>query len=117
MKEYFSFKRLSKKRKISFIIQNVCSAIQFICGIYRGNLLLILFAMYVFITTLDLFNDQSTDIIIENYRNMIETQFKVHRETLNMISKAIKSGDEDTLKQIDFIINTNRREEVDNDSN
>lgn len=117
MREYFSFKRLNKRRKVYFLIEFICSIIYLILGIFSGNVLVIFFSIYVFFNALDFFNDQASDIIIESYKELLESQRIVHHNILKMIANVIKENNSENLKEIVDFIDEHYREDDNDDSN
>ena len=117
MREYFSFKRLNKRRKVYFLIEFICSIIYLILGICSKNVLLIFFSIYVFFSALDFFSDQASDNIIESYKELLESQRVIHNNTLKMLANAIKENNLEDLKEIVDFIDERYGEDDNDDSN
>lgn len=100
MREYFSFKKLNKRRKIWFIIYLICSSIQISVGILNKELIFVFFGIFAFFVGLDLFHDQASETLIKEYADMVEKQEKDYRITLATISDAIKTKDMDYLEKM-----------------
>ena len=117
MREYFSFNKLNKKRKIWFITYIICSLTQMFIGVLNKELIFIFFGIFAFFVGLDLFHDQASDDIIESYKELLESQRVIHNNTLKMLANAIKKNNSEDLKEIVDFIDEHYGEDDNDDSN
>ena len=95
-----TFIKLNKRRKIYFICFLINGSIILSAGIVLGNFFMGLVGLFMLGETLDVFNDQISDNIIDDYANMFETSRKIHCKNYKMISTAIKENNPTRLKFI-----------------
>ena len=112
-----TFKKLNKRRKIYFCLFLVNGSIILSGGIILGNFFMGLVGLFMLGECFDVFNDQISDNIIDDYANMFETSRKIHSKNYKIISIAIKENNPTRLKFIADSLDAYYGKEEDNDSN
>lgn len=113
--KYFNFKRLNKERKFLFILHLIYASFEISVGIFMKNLSYICFGLFVFISGLQLFNNQSADNIIENYECLVKCQRDIFKNNLELINLQIKNKDvsrDELSKIIDEYINKEEKDAI-----
>lgn len=112
-----TFKKLNKRRKIYFCSFLVSGSIILSGGIILGNFFMGVFGLFILGECFDVFNDQISDNIINDYSNMFETSRKIHSKNYKMISLAIKENNPTRLKFIVDSLDAYYGKEENDDSN
>lgn len=112
-----TFKRLNKRRKICFCLFLISGSIILSSAFILKNLFMGLYGFAMLIECLDVYNDQISDNIIDDYANMFETSRKIHSKNYKMISIAIKENNPTRLKFIADSLDAYYGKEENNDSN
>ncbi|MGN1327990.1 MAG: hypothetical protein ACI4VQ_08010 [Clostridia bacterium] len=102
--KYFCFKKLNKRRRIDFIIFFVLGLFFMISSIKTLNIWQGLFGFIVLIESIDIFNDQSNENIINNYQETIESFNNTFKCVLTTIRDLIKENDEKKIQEFTSII-------------
>lgn len=110
-----TFKKLNKRRKIYFICFLVNGSIILSGGIVLGNFFMGLVGLFLLGESFDVFNEQISDNIIDNYSKMFEINKKIHTQNLKTISNAIKENNPTRLKYITDAIDSYYGKEEEND--
>lgn len=112
-----TFKRLNKRRKIYFCSFLINGSIILSGGIILKNFYMGLLGLFMLGECLDMFNDQISDNIIDNYAEMFEINKKIHTQNLKTISNAIKENNPTRLKYITDALDSYYGKEENDDSN
>lgn len=104
--KYFKFKRLNKRRKIDFIVFLLGGCFFIFSAIINCNIWQGLFGFVMLVECLDIYNDQTSEDLIENYRQMLFSLHKIFLKTLKNISDMIKENDTDNIQDLINLIDT-----------
>ena len=111
-----TFKKLNKRRKFYFCTCLINGPIILSGGIVLGNFFMALVGLFVLGECFDVFNDQISDNIIDDYANMLDTSRKLHIKNYQIISTAIKENNPTRLKFITDSLDSYYGKEDENDS-
>ena len=104
--KYFKFKRLNKRRKIDFVVFLLGGCFFILNAIVTCNIWQGLFGFVMLVECLDIYNDQTSEDLIEKYEQMILYLNKVFLKTLKNISDMIKENDTDNIQDLINLIDT-----------
>ena len=114
--KYFSYKKLNKKRKFCFWLLLIGSILEISVGILTKNLLMLSVGILFLAECLDLYNDQVSSDLIDNYANMVETMHKVFESNLKTVRNLVRENDTEMLNKYADTVDSIYEEEK-NDSN
>ena len=112
-----TFKKLNKRRKIYFCICLISGSTLLSGAIVLGNIFMACTGLFALGECFDVFNDQRSDNIIDNYSQLIELSRKVHRQNLETIKVAIRENNPTRLKYIADALDSYYGKEENDDSN
>lgn len=87
MKEIFNYKGLSKGNKIYFWLFTICGVGAIVLGIISKHLSTIIIGVFSFMFCFEVFIQQSNDIIIERYKELININLEKIKEEISRIEK------------------------------
>lgn len=90
MKEIFNYKNLSKEKKICFWFFIICGIWAIALGIIAKQLITILIGLFSFMFCFDLFIQQSNDIIIKRYEELIDVNLEKIKKEISRIEKQLE---------------------------
>lgn len=102
--KYFNFKKLNKRRKIDFIIFFALGLFFMISSIKTLNIWQGLFGFLVLLESIDIYNDQISENIINNYQKTTESFNNAFKYILITVRDLIKENDEKKIQEFTSII-------------
>lgn len=114
--KYFDYKRLNKRRKIYFWIFLIGGFSEILLGILLKNIAMITLGFVIMVECLNLYNDQVSSDLIDNYANMVETMHSVFEANLTTVRNLIREQNTEMLNKYADTVDSIYKEEK-NDSN
>lgn len=90
MKEYFSYKNLSKEKKIYFWLFIICGIWAIALGIISKHFSTIIIGLFSLMFCFDVFIQQCNDTIIEKYEELCWNYLENIEEEINKIKKQLE---------------------------